>query len=167
MGAARAVGEGNAAAQLVLVSAGHHLAVATDHEFQAVIGEVLALDAQTLSEGEGSIHIKFDIPDGYKLNPLITSVAVVNSTEDPFAFGETSYAIDENAEVTIPVTLKASEGTLNLATTVYYCEAEKQEYCLVDDVQITVPVTVSDAGESNTIEVEREIVVPEEYKRDS
>lgn len=126
-------------------------------------GEILTLEAQTVAAGEGALTLNFTIPAGYKLNPLITSTVVINSVEDPFTFTQDTYPI-EGAEVTIPVTFSAGAGTLHLEITLYYCEAEKQEFCLVDDFKVTAPVTVTADGSNKAIVIEREVVVPQVYR---
>ena len=49
----------------------------------------------------------------------------------------------DTAEFSLPVTLSEGSDALHGYLTTYYCEAEHESLCFIDDVRIEVPVTVS------------------------
>lgn len=125
----------------------------------AAQGETLALDTQTIAPGEGSLTLDIVIPEGYKLNPLIDSTLEILSAPDVISLEATSYALT-GSQVSLPASFSEGDGTLEVQLTVYYCEAEQEAYCLIDDVSVELPFTIAEDG-SESLELPRTIILPE------
>lgn len=127
------------------------------------IGESLTLDAQTVAPGEGEIVLTIALPEGYKINDLAPSAFAWNSDNGALAIDEAAKAGRlEGAELRVPVTFSAGEDTLSGIVTVYYCEAVNETLCFIDEVALTLPVTVSDAASETRLQIERSIVPPQQ-----
>lgn len=72
---------------------------------------------------------------------------------------EESNSVIDRTDFSLPITLSEGDATLNLAITLFYCE--ETTFCLIDEVTIIVPVTVSADSETTTIAIERQVVLPE------
>lgn len=127
-------------------------------------GVELTLATQSVAAGEGEIVLTLNIPDGYKINDLTESLLDVVSTSDAVLLNgdqpKVSTVIESEA-VRIPVTLNEGDGNLNANITLFYCEANNETFCLVDQVMIRVPVTVNDDNGESTIRIERDVTLPD------
>jgi hypothetical protein len=128
----------------------------------AALGASLTLDAQTVSAGRGEVVLQFTLPDGYKLNSLAQSLVEIQSLDAPFSFPRDTWEIND-LEARIPVQFTTGSGTLALAVTLFYCEAEQETVCLVDQLSITAPITVSDEG-NTTITIPHTVILPAAYQ---
>lgn len=129
----------------------------------AASGDVLALPETPVKAGEGEIVLTYEIPEGFKLNPLAVSTVEVKSAEEGAAFDAEVYTIDA-LTTTIPLTLSAGTAAISLEATLFYCEAEQEAFCLVDVVTISGPVTVTEDAETSTLSVTRIATPPEAYE---
>jgi DNA-binding beta-propeller fold protein YncE len=124
--------------------------------------ETITLEAQTVAAGEGAIVVRIALPEGYKINPDAPSRSEWNNSGEAVDIPEDARAQSvETAEFRIPVTLTEGEDELSGYLTTYYCEAEQETLCFIDDVRIEVPVTVSAEGSTSDILVERTITPPQ------
>ena len=120
----------------------------------------VTLDSATVAPGPGTISFELGLPGGYKLND-IAPLTIVWSVEggiagfDADVFSEVEPALP----VEIPVTFVAGSGTIRADATIYYCEDEAAELCLVHQVVLEVPVTVAD-GASQSVTLEYQIPDP-------
>ncbi|MFN8563435.1 MAG: thioredoxin-like domain-containing protein [Anaerolineae bacterium] len=125
-------------------------------------GETIALSEQTVAPGEGAILVRIVLPDGYKINPEAPSRSEWNNEGEAIGIPEAERAQPfDAAEFRVPVTLDAGSDTLHGYLTTYYCEAERETLCFIDDVRIEVPVTVSADASASEIVVERAITPPQ------
>jgi len=123
--------------------------------------DVLILDAQ-INNAESELAISINIPEGFKLNPLLESEFVVSDTSANISFDSETIAIDETT-ATIPFTLTEDNGELFADLTIFYCEADDEAFCLVDDVSIEANISLSDDAEDTTITIERDVIIPDVY----
>lgn len=126
----------------------------------AAAGEVMTLDAQTVAAGAGEIALNFTLPADYKLNPLTDSVIEIESMDTPFEFTQEVFTITD-LTTQIPVAFVAGEGTLAFKVTLFYCEAKDEQFCLVDEFSVNLPVTVTEDSENTTLTIERTVTPPE------
>jgi hypothetical protein len=53
------------------------------------------------------------------------------------------------------------EGTLTGDLTIFYCEAEKESICLIEQVRLEVPLKVNESG-GNLLQLSHRIELPED-----
>ncbi len=125
-------------------------------------GETLTLPEQTVAPGDGAITVRIVLPDGYKINPDAPSRSEWNNSSEAIDIPEAERAQRfDSAEFRLPVTLIAGSDRLYGIVTTYYCEAENESLCYIDEVNVEVPVTVSAEAGSSDIVVERTITPPQ------
>jgi thiol-disulfide isomerase/thioredoxin len=118
------------------------------------------LDAQTVAAGEGELVLNLTLPSGYKINTLTDSFFNVSIEGEAVTVANERVLIADKT-VTVPVTLAEGEATLTLNMTVFYCEEDA--LCLIDEVTVLVPVTVTADADSSTITIDRTITLPEGF----
>jgi thiol-disulfide isomerase/thioredoxin len=122
----------------------------------------ITLPRQTVAAGEGTITVRITLPEGYKINPDAPSRAEWNNIGVAIDIPEADRAQPfDSIEFSLPVALSEGSDLLSGYLTTYYCEAERESLCFIDDVQLEVPVTVSADGAGTDIVVTREITPPE------
>lgn len=129
----------------------------------AAAGETLTVEPQTVQAGSGEIRLTITLPDGYKLNGLAPFNAVWSSNSPAVRIAgddAEQNIIAPDLPVVVPVTLAEGEATVSGDLTIYYCEAVNESLCFIDRVTVRVLVTVSTAGTTTTLTVERVIVPP-------
>jgi thiol-disulfide isomerase/thioredoxin/sugar lactone lactonase YvrE len=115
---------------------------------QADVGEKVALAAQTVAPGETQIVINITVPPAYKLNdiaPFSFEVAAdplisIPKDKNPVEI------VKPKMPLTIPVTLKEGQTTLQANADVYYCDAVNERLCYVSRLKLTIPITVKAEG---------------------
>ena len=123
--------------------------------------ELITLSAQTVAAGSGTITLKITLPDGYKINPDAPSQVEWNNSGEAIDIPEAERAQPfSTAQLSLPVTFSKGTDLLNGYLTTYYCEAEHETLCFIDDVRVEVPVTVSAGAKGSDIVVERTITPP-------
>jgi DNA-binding beta-propeller fold protein YncE len=110
----------------------------------------MSLPPQTINPSTTTLRLKLTAPAGYLLNNLAPSQLTL-STSDMSAFspGQTDVTFSTNeasVEVSVPVTAKEGQAILSAAGQVYYCRENENAICLVDQLDIALPVTVSAAA---------------------
>ena len=117
--------------------------------------EVVELEAQSVTPGQDALLFSVVIPEGYKLNPLITSTLDVDDgvTQQTLTFGDTP-ALD------VTVAIDDASEAIDLHLTLFYCEAEQEAYCLIEDVPMRLPLLVSQAR-NDGLQVEWTITPPQ------
>lgn len=128
----------------------------------AAQAETLTLPEQTVAPGAGAIAVRIRLPDGYRINPDAPSRAEWNNAGEAIDIPEAGRAqAFVAATFSLPVTLTEGSDVLYGYLTTYYCEAEQETLCFIDDVRVEVPVTVSADGVTSAITVERAITPPQ------
>jgi len=106
-----------------------------------------SLEPQTVNPSTTTLRLKLKAPEGYHLNNLAPSQLTL-STSDGTAFspGKTDVTFSTNdmsVEVSVPVTASAGQAIVSAVGQVYYCRLGEDAICLVDQVDIALPLTVS------------------------
>lgn len=126
----------------------------------AMVSETVTFEAVSAAPGPGTLTLALTLPDGYKLNDIApltiewyTEGGVVEFEMPVFTEVEPALPIE------IPVTFSAGDGAIRAEATIYYCEAEATELCLVHQATFDIPVTVMDGG-ADTITLEYRVPDP-------
>jgi hypothetical protein len=113
-------------------------------------GTELALDPIEVSTGSGSIALNVSVPSGYKFNDLAPST-VAWEVEGGIA------QVPEEAFISVKgptfpmefaVEFLSGSGSLTADLTLYYCEAEQDLLCLIEQVRMSLPVSVGAGSDS-------------------
>ena len=121
-----------------------NLSVAT----QGVEGRTLtvSLEGQTISPEASSLRIRVAAPDRYYLNSLAPSELMLTSSNEPvLAVGRDSVdwsTDDKFVEISVPISVEEGDAVLTAQGTVYYCRSGEEAICLVEDIEIALPITV-------------------------
>ncbi len=107
----------------------------------------MSLPPQTINPSTTTLRLHLTVPTGYQLNNLAPSQLTL-STSDAGAFspGQTDVTFSTNeasVEVSVPATVKVGQAILSATGDVYYCRENQNAICLVDQLDIALPVTVS------------------------
>lgn len=144
---------------LVLKGIERFIPSADDEDFG---GKIVRLDPTQLAVGEGKLVLNVQIPDGYKVNDLAPSSMEWRVDGDVVVLPP-----DANRSVVAPqfpleldATFNQGEGTLMGDLTIFYCEAEKQSICLIEQVRLEAPLTVNQNG-GHILELNHAIELPE------
>jgi thiol-disulfide isomerase/thioredoxin len=153
--------ETGAASTLVLRGIERFLPAAEDADYAGILVE---LEPVTLQAGEGLITLDVTLPPGYKFNELAPS-SMAWIVQD----GVVSLPPDADRALdppTFPLAFEAvfmaGEGSLMADLTLFYCEAESESLCLLEQVRISVPVVVGEGGET-ALRLEHTISPPEDF----
>lgn len=132
---------------LVLVDMDGLLTRQPDEE--TFVGQVITLEPQTVAAGAGTVQVQVEIPAGYKLNDLAPFSMTWQSEGaavqfDPAQANQT--VVKPHFPLTFPATFTEGQTTLRGDLVIYYCQAEAQALCLIEQVRLFVPVTVAAGG---------------------
>jgi hypothetical protein len=118
--------------------------------------DAITLDAQTVASGDGALEFVFTVPAGYKFNDLGPFTLSWESTQ-PGVIETAEEQIYEQLGPEFPIVFSAnfSEGetVVRVAATVYYCEANQEEFCLVEDVLLEIPLIVDPESENDALRI--------------
>jgi len=120
----------------------------------------ITLESQTVASGDAELIVNFTLPDGYKINELTDSTIefLLNETVQ-LSDAEDNRVVITEESTTIPLNLSEGETTLSLTIELFYCEEDS--FCLIDDVQIDVPLVITSDSANSVIEVNREVTLPD------
>ncbi|MGH2543277.1 MAG: thioredoxin-like domain-containing protein, partial [Ardenticatenaceae bacterium] len=111
-------------------------------------GEVVELAPLVTGAGEGQVILNVRVPAGYKINPLAPYNMSWRAAGEAIAL-----APDANRSIVAPAfplslgaTFRAGQSTLTAELTIFYCEAETEAICLIQQVRLVVPVQVREGG---------------------
>lgn len=130
---------------LTLTGIEKFMATAVDEGY---VGDNLTLDSITVGAGNGEIQLNITVPDGYKINTLAPQAFV-------WSVAGEAITLDAPAQqtltaptfpVTIPTTFSEGQSTLTGDLTIYYCTADQETLCLIQQARLTIPVTVTASG---------------------
>lgn len=128
---------------------------------QADRGEKVTLAPQTVTPGETQLVLNISVPSAYKLNDIAPFTFTV--TSDPLiALPKDKHPVEivkPKMPITIPVTLKEGQTTLQASADVYYCDAVNERLCYVSRLSFTIPIIVKSGGDS-ALKVEYTITPP-------
>jgi len=109
------------------------------------------LDPVEVAPGNVTLSLVIEVPDGYKFNEQGAFTMEWTSASPAVAafVGETTY---RQVLPTFPrefaIDATGGETVLSAAATVYYCQAGEEDFCLIRDLEIEVPLTVASGQES-------------------
>lgn len=132
----------------------------------AAAGEIQVEAARSGGPGEAELVITYEIPLGFKLNPLIASSAALSFSGAAASLPADSparFAI-EGETLRVPLILTQGESEIRIASTLYYCEAEEEAFCLIDDVEIVLTLVIAADGTAPELGITRRITLPEVYR---
>lgn len=121
----------------------------------SLLGRTLktSLSPEVISPSAGTLRLHLIAPEGYQLNELAPSqLTLATSNPDAFSPGksEISFATAETSvEVTVPADVKNGQAILSVTGDIYYCREGEEAVCLIDRLDIALPVTVAAAGASS------------------
>ncbi len=109
------------------------------------------------SAGGSTLRIEVDAPAGYKLNSLGPSVLKLTAGSPAVAeLGESelTWSSDLGA-VTLPVPINLRPGTTNITATatVYYCREGAEALCLIQQLEVVLPVSVTSGPAAGELEM--------------
>ena len=110
-----------------------------------------------VAAGEGALNLRFNLPDDFKINPLIDSQVSV-------AWGEPARqkaATVSGDSLSIPLQFSESNTFVKADVTLYYCREGREALCFIDAFTYSVTLEVSAEHDLMEISLEREVVAPE------
>ena len=125
-------------------------------------GRIVTLERQTVAPGEVTLRLTVTLPEGYKINDVAPFSMVWSSKNRKLSLNPDDSQrsiVKPTFPLEWPISATAGETTLVGEAVLYYCEAEKERLCLVDQVQLVVPVTVAAEGQ-NSLEVSYAVLPP-------
>ena len=160
----------NQAIRIIETASGHTstLAISGIEAFQAsdpeveFYGRVIELPQARLGAGQGTVVLQIDLPEGYKLNTLAPStfhweaegdVIVLPADADQTVKGPTF-------PLTLRTTFREGRGTLSGEFAIYCCEAQTESLCLIEQLRVSLPVSVGSSGDSELL-IRHRIPMPE------
>lgn len=113
------------------------------------------LPAQKVSPGTANLRITFSAPGGYSLNELAPSRITLSSSNPAVVeLGETTLTwSNDGSTVTLPVPVSVHPGSATLTGTasVYYCRSGETALCFIQQVELSLPVTVASGARAGEI----------------
>jgi hypothetical protein len=125
-------------------------------------GRTVTLERQTVAPGEVTLRLTVTLPEGYKINDLAPFSMVWSSQDGKIRLRPDDARrsiVKPGFPLELPISATAGEATLVGELVLYYCEAEKESLCLVDQVRLVVPVTVAAEGQ-DSLEVSYAVLPP-------
>jgi DNA-binding beta-propeller fold protein YncE len=121
----------------------------------------VSLPSQEVSASTDTIQIKLRAPEGFHLNDLIAS-NLVFSTSDGTVFSaeedEVTFQVsDPQIELEVPASASEGQAILSAAGEIYYCREGQEAVCLIDDVDLALPLTVTGGASSDAAVIEYEL----------
>jgi len=119
---------------------------------QAAQGRTIkvSLPAQEISPDAETIELRLSAPEGYKLNDLIEShLTLGTSNADAFSPSEadlTFQVSDTAVDIRIAGATGSGQAILSATGEVYYCREGEEAVCLIDNVDLALPITVAAGG---------------------
>ena len=106
----------------------------------------VSLPGQTVAPNTTTLRIRLDAPGRFHLNSLVTSELALSSSNLPvleLTQESVRWMTDESfVELVVPISLTRGDAILTAQGQVYYCRTGGEAVCLIENVDIAVPVTV-------------------------
>lgn len=138
-----------------------------------VVDDEVVLLPQQIAPGSVEIVLDFELPDAYKFN-ADGMFTFEWSPDDAAVVTPTGPAMYQERGPTMPVRLNAqvdadaisaeSTVTISATSTVFYCPAVDEAFCLVRDVNFTVPLEITSTGASR-IELPHRLLSAQELEQ--
>ena len=125
-------------------------------------GEILDLPAVTVGVGPGTVTLDVVLPDGYKINTEAPSSFVwsVEGRTAILAPDASGTRINPSFPLLFGATFVEGEGVLTGDLSIVYCDADAESICLIEQIRVTVPMTVTQDG-GDSIMITHEVLLPE------
>jgi len=131
-----------------------NLAIAT----QGIGGRTLivSLPGQTISPDASTLKIRIETPTGFYLNKLAPSELTLSSSNSPsveLSASTVSWATnDPFVELIVDLSASAGDAIVTASGDVYFCRSGAEAICLIESVEIALPVTVEPgAGQAELV----------------
>ena len=120
----------------------------------------VSLPGQEISPDADTVELRLSAPAGYKLNDLIEShLTLTTSNADAFNPSQDALTFQvSDSAVELQVGAEAATGQAILSATgeIYYCREGEEAVCLIDKVDLALPITVV-AGGAAVVVIEYEL----------
>lgn len=126
----------------------------------AFAGSVIQVHLESVSVAPGVSTVSFVLraPEGFQLNSLAPSKLTLSSSNAAVVeLGESAVSWEtDDIQVTLPIPTVFGSGkaTITANGTVYYCRYGEQALCLIQQIELIVPITVEPGASAGTVEVE-------------
>jgi thiol-disulfide isomerase/thioredoxin len=115
---------------------------------QAFTGEKVTLAAQTIQPEVKELQLEITLPAGKELNAQAPSRYEISSSNNSAANPGVSTGEIKLTTVSIPVSLQPGQAELLVTLHLYYCSYGQEALCYFKEVQLHVPLTVSQDGQN-------------------
>jgi len=123
-------------------------------------GLSITLEEQQAGPGAGEILIGLSLPEGYKLNPLIQSTYELSVGPGVSVVSSLLTGPVNELSFSLPAEFASGSATVRIHFTIYYCETDLEQLCILDDSEVILPVIVQGSGDSG-VEIRRQVELPE------
>ena len=115
-------------------------------------------DAVAVAPGVSTVTLVLQTPEDFKLNSLAPSTLTFASSNSAVVeLGEsvlTWETDDEQISLPIPSVFAPGSTTITATGAVYYCRSGEEALCLIQHIELVVPITVEAGSSSGAVEVE-------------
>ena len=115
----------------------------------------VSLPAQEVSPSTSTLRIRLATPEGFYLNSLAPSMLTLSSSNLPaLTPGDDSleWLTDEPfIELIVPIAVMDGQAILTAEGPVFYCRKGEEAICLIENVDIALPVTVTPGASSDEL----------------
>ena len=115
----------------------------------------VSLPGQTVSPGTSTLRIRLATPEHFYLNSLVRSELTLTSSNAPvLELGEETIGWttdDPFVEVLVSVSVNDGDAVLTAQGQVYYCRKGDEAICLIENVDIALPLTVEAGAASSQV----------------
>jgi len=120
------------------------------------LGETIELGQQSIDPGDASLTLQLELPSGYKLNKLAPTAVTATSQGEALSLGAGSAQSFANPTfpLSIPISAREGEASIELGLVVYYCESTKDSLCFFKEARLKLPVKVSKGSGKNKLVAE-------------
>ncbi len=112
----------------------------------AFTGASHPLPARTVPAGSTRLRLALTLPAGYKLNPDVPSQVRWHATGDALQVQAEQELPSLTSE--LPVDLQPGQSAITADLTLYYCSSGQEGVCLLEQVRLTLPLTVAATGDA-------------------
>ena len=124
----------------------------------------VSLPGQTVSPGTSTLRIRLATPEHFYLNSLVRSELTLTSSNAPvLELGEETIGWttdDPFVELLVSVSVNDGDAVLTAQGQVYYCRKGDEAICLIENVDIALPLTVEAGAASSQVVLDYELPGP-------
>lgn len=125
-------------------------------------GKIVRLDPLEVAAGSGRVVLNVELPPGYKVNDLAPYSMAWQVEGDTVVLepGANRSIVAPTFPLTLAATFKEGQGKLTGDLNIFYCEAEKESLCLIEQVRLEAPLIVRREGD-DTLHLDYKIELPQ------